>query len=289
MSMSATNTPWVFAVANGSQTQFSFPYLFFLNTDLEVFLGGVLTTAYTVSGAGVLTGGTITFYAPPGANTVVFIRRVTARQQLLDYQAGDAFTAESHEAALDRLVAMVQDLLEEGSRRPALATATAQALRHLLWPAPVSQRLLGWNADGTALTLYDATIRQVTVDPVTGETHGKTNATLTAAGGETSLIAAALLPAGAKIKQVGYRCLVSFNAAGGLTSVDLGGMGVTSGWGQQLGITAGAVNTYGQCRADTPHAVSAEDVTLLPNGAAVFSAGGQAKLTAFWKTFTPDT
>lgn len=282
-----TTDSYTFAVLNGSQTQVPIAFKFFENTDLEAYLNGSLTTAYVVAGAGNDAGGTLTFYSPPVANTVAFIRRVTRRYQPLDYQGGAAFPAETLEQALDRLTAHTQDVYEELSRRPALAIATAAALRSLTFPAPVPNGILAWNADGTGLTIVAPTIFEVTVDPTSGETHGKATATLTATGGEAILTAAALAPAGAKIKWVGYRCLTDFDTSLGLTSVDLGGMGITSGWGSALGIVTDAVNNAGHMRGDEPNTVDAEDISLLPNGG-LFGPGGSAKITVAYRLITPD-
>lgn len=287
MTMIATQS-YSFATLNGFQSQIPISFRFFSNNDVEAYLNGALTTAYTLAGAGNPLGGTLTFLATPVANSVAFIRRVTSRTQPLDYQANDPFDAESHEAALDRLCAQVQDLLEELSRRPALAVSTVQALRGLTFPAPVNLGLIGWNADGTALTTFASTIQQVTVNPSSGEAHGISTATLTPSGGEWSLVASALIPAGSKVKGVGYRVLTELSTANGLTSVDLGGLGVESGWGRQLGLTAATVNNAGHWRGDMPNALNASDVTLLANGGP-FASGGSVKLTAFWCVWTPSS
>lgn len=289
MTIAANNSPWVRYVGNGSLTQFAVPWPFFLNSDIEAYVDGALTTAYVLTGAGVAsTGGTLTFYAAPANNADVFLRRVTQRSQLLDYQPNDAFNSESHEAALNRLTLQVQDLLEELSRRPALAVTIANALRSLQFPSPVASGLIGWNSDKTALTTFPASILTVTPDAVSGLVYGKTSAVVNSIAGAAALTAAALIPAGAKVLGVTYRCLIAFSAENGLTSVDLGGMGLTSGWGSLLGITAGTVSGAGNQRGDEPNAVSAENVTLLANGG-LFGATGQAKITVHWRTLTPDT
>ena len=65
----STTTSRVSTAGDGSATAFSFPYLFFDNNDLQVTLvvdsTGVetvktITTHYTVVGAGIAAGGTVT-------------------------------------------------------------------------------------------------------------------------------------------------------------------------------------------------------------------------------------
>ena len=105
MTITTETNRWTFN-GNGVTTSFSYTNLIFSNTDLDVFLSGVLqilTTDYSVSGAGNPAGGNITFVvAPPtGTNNVVVVRDVPAQQQI-DYLEGGKFPAESHERGLDR-------------------------------------------------------------------------------------------------------------------------------------------------------------------------------------------
>lgn len=288
MTISSSGPGWVYTVASAGQTQFAVPFPFFLHTDLEVYDDGSLATAYAVSGGSGSTG-TITFYTPRAEGTQVFIRRVTARRQLQDYPPNDPFNAAATEAVLDKLTLMVQDLLEELGRRPALVLGIAEALRDLEFPSPVALRLIGWNADGSALTLFEPSILTVEVDPASGMTYGKSTTTVAASGGANSLTASALIPAGVKNLGVTYRCTTGFGTSGGLSSVDIGGQGVTDGWGSGIAITAGTVTGYGDFhRGDEPIAIGAEDVTILANGG-TFDGTGACKLTSHWRTLTPDT
>lgn len=287
MTMQAV-TSWAFYVANGSQNAFAIPFRFLLGTDVEIYFDGTLQAGYALTGIGDASGGTATFPVMPTVGTAVFIRRATAQTQLLDFQAQGAFDAEAMELALDRLCAEMQDINEELSRRPALAVTTLNAYRSLLFPAPVASKLIGWNAAANALTLYDAAVTQVTVDPVSGMAYGKSTATVTSINLASVLTASALIPAGVRVLGVTYRCLVSFDTSNALASIALGGMGFLEGWGAALGITAGTVTGLGAfTRGDEPIAVSAENVTLSGNGG-VFGATGSAKLTVHWLALSPD-
>jgi hypothetical protein len=90
----------------------------------------VLGTDYTVTGVGLSTG-TVTLTDPlPVGQTLTVVRNVPATQDA-DYVAGDAFPAESHEEALDKLTMLVQQNSEELARSaklPASSTADADAL-----------------------------------------------------------------------------------------------------------------------------------------------------------------
>lgn len=98
---------------NGTTTAFAFPYAYHSSSHLVVTVGGVaqvLGTDYTVSDAGPADSCTITFLSAPANNAVVLIERQTARTQLTDYTNNDAFPAESHEQALDKLQMQLQEL-----------------------------------------------------------------------------------------------------------------------------------------------------------------------------------
>ena len=106
---------------NGSTQIFAFPYYFLDNTHLVVTLTSadgvdtlqVLNTDYTVTGALNPSGGSITMLTAPVADTVLTIQRVVPLTQLVDYIANDDFPAETHEAALDKLTMICQQLSEQ--------------------------------------------------------------------------------------------------------------------------------------------------------------------------------
>lgn len=111
-------------LGNGVTTSFPVPFTFFGLDELQVVerkndTGDetVLTrgSAYSVTGGGGAVG-TVTAAVAPAATVQWTIRRVTAATQLTDYVEGDAFPAQSHEIALDRLTALVQELAEADSR-----------------------------------------------------------------------------------------------------------------------------------------------------------------------------
>lgn len=289
MTQGAVVTPWTFYVGDAVLTSFAFPWYLQASAELEVYLAGSLTTAYTLSGLQSPTGGTITFFVPPPSGQILFLRRVTPQTQLTDYISNDPFDAQAHEAALDKLTREVQDVSEQLSRRPALLLTSANAVRNLLFPAPEALGLLGWNADASGLTLYSPAIVQVTIDPVSGEARGKSSATLTASPGSGAPLAAvALAPAGARCMAVTLRNVVAWNTSNGLSGMDLGGFGQQDGWGQDLPLTLPFASNPGYFRrGDEPIAVNGEDITLTPKGG-TWGGAGSATVTVHWKTYSPD-
>lgn len=110
---------------NGATTTFSAPFLFYDNADLTVTLvnktTGVetpqtITTHYTVSGAGSISGGTVTFLTAPPSTVNVLIKRVVFMDQLVDLKEGDKFPPDTVERSLDELTMMAQQLAEVDAR-----------------------------------------------------------------------------------------------------------------------------------------------------------------------------
>lgn len=111
--MTITATPRrVEYTGDGGTTEFTVPFRFF---DVEVYLDGSLQTTgadYFVSQDGVGGEGTVVFNAPVTSGTGVVIVGSTARTQTVDYVNNDDFPAEVHEAALDRLTMIAQEVTE---------------------------------------------------------------------------------------------------------------------------------------------------------------------------------
>lgn len=289
MTTPTLSVPWTFYVGDGLLATFAFPWYLQDASELQVYLEGSVTTAYTMSGLQNASGGTITFFVPPPAGQILFLRRLTPQTQLTDYISNDPFDAQAHEAALDKLTREVQDLNEQLSRRPMLTPTIANAFRYLIFPAPVPLGLISWNATADALTLVSAPILQVTIDPASGEARGKSTATLTADLGSTApLVATALAPAGARCMAVTLRNVVAWGTSNGLTGLDLGGFGQQDGWGKDLPLTLPFASNPGYfTRGDEPIAVNGEDILLTPKGGA-WGGTGSATVTVHWKTYAPD-
>ncbi len=101
------------ATGNGSTTVFSFGWYCPDPTWLQVTVNGAAVTAYrtTLNATQSTTpGGTITFAVAPLNGQLVVIARVIPETQLTHYAPYTAFPATSHEAALDKITALVQQL-----------------------------------------------------------------------------------------------------------------------------------------------------------------------------------
>jgi len=147
---------------NSVTVDFAVPFRFLLDTDLQVLRtqAGVSTTltlnslgadGYFVTGAGQPSGGNVrTVSAPTGAPLQkITILRSVDRTQLTDYIPNDAFPAESHERALDKLTMIVQEqdeILTRALTLPAGLPGLSVSL-----PVPESLEGLRWNASATGL------------------------------------------------------------------------------------------------------------------------------------------
>lgn len=140
---------------NGTTGPFTIPFYFLDATHLQVVhrsSAGVettlaLNTDYTVTGAGVPAGGTLTTtvaYAAGG--TITIVRNVPMTQET-DYGDADSFPAESHERALDKLTMIAQQHDETLARVLVLSVgSTGSAV--LPDVASRANKLLGFTSDG---------------------------------------------------------------------------------------------------------------------------------------------
>lgn len=140
---------------DGTATAFAVPFPFFDPGELEVIERLIATGAetlkvrdvqYTVAG-GNGAGGTVTAGTAPSAAVQWVIRRKTAAVQNSDYVPNDAFPADGHERALDRLTMLAQELGEVLGR--AVVAPKSESLAMTLPPIPArAGRLLGFDVGG---------------------------------------------------------------------------------------------------------------------------------------------
>jgi hypothetical protein len=147
------NTARVQYTATSGQTAFVVPFEFFGNSDLKIYRNSTLqtiTTQYTVTGAGVTGGGTVTFTSGVTLNDVITIVREIPVKRVTDFPLSGPFNIDALNLQLDQLTAMTQELNTAVSGR--VITLTDADQPNVLNPVPVlSQRRNGvfyWDADG---------------------------------------------------------------------------------------------------------------------------------------------
>ena len=150
----ASATSKVSYAGNGVSTSFAFPFRIFAESDVRVVLrssAGVdtvqtLSTHYTVSAAPWTSGGTITMVTPPATGEKLIVKPDIDATQGIDYRQAERFPAETHEAGLDRLTLLIQQIEEALGRTLSLQESTA--ITSFVMPDPESGNILSW--DGAA-------------------------------------------------------------------------------------------------------------------------------------------
>lgn len=126
------------ANANGAQTVFAVPFEFFDNTDLKVYVAGVLKSEgtgsanYGVSGGAGSTG-TVTFVSGVTASATVVITRSITIERVTDFTAGADINRAALNTQLDTLTAIAADLKDTAGR--ALQLTDFDAAASLVLPA----------------------------------------------------------------------------------------------------------------------------------------------------------
>jgi hypothetical protein len=144
----------------GTTGPFTVPFRFLEASHLRVIrnVAGVdtvltINTDYTVSGVGAASGSVTLIAALSVGQTLTVVRNVPATQEA-DYVAGDAFPAESHEVALDKLTMIAQQLAEEVGRSVKVSVTSTTDPDVLLASIAASEVAASASASSAAAT-YD--------------------------------------------------------------------------------------------------------------------------------------
>ena len=187
---------------NGTAVNFATGFYFLENSHIQAVLSVISTgvetvlaetTHYTLVGAGVGAGGTLTMLvAPTALQRLTIIRNVPLTQET-DYVELTSFPADSHEAALDKGVMLIQQL-QEGIDRclqiPVSQTASGEL------PVPVAGMAIVWKADLSGLR--NSVVALDTIDTYltgalaaqTAAEHAQTDAEVAQAAAEAAQAAA---------------------------------------------------------------------------------------------------
>ena len=142
---------------NGSTTVFAYGFKIFDQDDLTVILRAAdgtettqtITTHYTVSGVGSVSGGNVTFVTAPASGVTVVILREQPLTQGLDLVANDPFPSASFEDQLDKLTFMVQQHDEElGRAIKASKTNTITGSEFTISAADRANKIFAFDSSG---------------------------------------------------------------------------------------------------------------------------------------------
>jgi hypothetical protein len=190
--------PRIQYTATGGQTSFTVPFAFFANADLQVFNGtSQLTfnaspsnaTQYSVTGAGVSGGGSITLGSPGATvNDVITIVREVAIERTTDFPTSGAFQIDSLNTELDKIIAMAQQLERDLKLSPRVNTTSSSSF-NLTFPDMVAGKVLSANAGGTGLEFsVDASgLLTAEANASTSATNAANSATAAASSASSAL------------------------------------------------------------------------------------------------------
>ena len=152
--------PRVQYTATSGQTSFTVGFEFFTNTDLKVFNGSSLlsfaaspsdATEYSVTGAGVTGGGSITLGGSGATlNNIITISRDLPIARSTDFPTSGAFQIASLNDELDKLTAMAQQLERDLKFSPRASATTANTF-NITFPNLVANKVLSVNSSGNGL------------------------------------------------------------------------------------------------------------------------------------------
>ena len=160
--------PRVQYTASSGQTAFSVPFEFFTTSDIKVYNGTSLLTynaspssasQYSVTGAGVSGGGSITLGGGATLNDVITIYRDLGIARSTDFPTSGAFQIDSLNTELDKIIAMIQQVERDLKFSPKAAATTSNTY-NLTLPNLVANKILSVNSSGTALE-FDQSITDV--------------------------------------------------------------------------------------------------------------------------------
>jgi len=144
-------TPRIQYTGDGTQTAFTYPFPIFDDGDLEVYVDStpsVLTTDYTVSGAGVSAGGDVSFLTAPADGTLITLRRNIAIQRTSDFQQSGVLRAQVLNDELDQLTAEIQQVEEQANRGLHLKPFDADTSMELPDKATRMDKVLAFDSSG---------------------------------------------------------------------------------------------------------------------------------------------
>lgn len=146
--------PLVRYLANGTQTEFIYPFPIFASEDLAVYLNGAQqNSGFTVEQAGETAGGTVTFASAPQTGLLVTLERLLPLERLTDYIEGGDFSAQAINTELDYLVAGLQQVSRAQSPMLRYASTETEALTTLPERNLRVNKALGFDGDGNPVAV----------------------------------------------------------------------------------------------------------------------------------------
>ena len=187
MTISTETNKIVYAGLTG-QDVFAYNFKVVQKSDMNVLFDAVLQPEgdWTIDGLGDAAGGNVTLNTPLASDQSVTLLREVDQTQEVDYQPFDAFPAETHEGALDKLTMNTQQLQEQADRSIKASVDTPTGVDYTL-PAPDAGKGLIWNQTSDGLINSDDEI-----NGITAAAQASADASAVSAGESAASAAAAL-------------------------------------------------------------------------------------------------
>jgi hypothetical protein len=165
------------ANSNGAQTVFAVPFEFFDNSDLKVYVSGVLKSEgtnsanYGVSGGAGSTG-TVTFVSGVTASATVVLTRSITIERVTDFTAGADINRAALNTQLDTLTAIAADL--KGANERSLSLLDYDDSVSMFLPSKASRlgKILGFNSSTGVPEPRDSAVSSASVSSVTNLSVG---------------------------------------------------------------------------------------------------------------------
>jgi len=264
---------------NGSTTSFAFSFQINADTELKVILGETtqsLSSDYTVTIASNGTG-TVNYASAPttGQKLTILANKPLSRESA--YSTGASFTAASLETDFDNTIMVLQQFEEKIDRTLQLPEfVTGSTPPSLIVPyndtsSSNANKVIGYDTNGTALTLHDRSLSSVTVNTSTLSAGASATGSASLSGQALTLTLG--IPAGptgaagsnGSDGADGSGTMDSFTAAGdsGSNQSITNGNTLTIAGGEGIDTTASATDTI---------TIAGEDATTSNKGIASFSS-----------------
>jgi hypothetical protein len=144
--------------ATSGQTVFTVSFEFFANSDLKVYRNSTLltlTTNYTVTGAGVTGGGSVTLVTGATAGDIITIIRDVPVARTSDFPTSGPFNIEALNTDLDRLTAMIQEREQGLTRVVQLSETDTSTSLQLPIAANRASKVLGFDTTGNTIAMQE--------------------------------------------------------------------------------------------------------------------------------------
>lgn len=217
---------------NGSTTVFAYDFKIIAASDLKVYVvttatGAAalqtITTHYSVSGAGSATGGNVTMEDPPTSAQELVITREVPFTQTVDYIENDAFPADTHESALDKLTMQNQQLNRDLTRSLTMPVGASDTVSVEIPNPEVNQsKLLAFASDGQSIEATTGRVSSVSATTSTVAVSGGAAQSATGSATFTSTTGALALALGLPVGDTGMMGGVSMQYSTTTTDADPG-------------------------------------------------------------------